>query len=74
MVGAPAATQAAQRHLAGMLGALEPRGPDGFSGIWDPSGRAALGIGLLRVADGPAEAVVHTNEEETLRMVCDGQV
>lgn len=57
-----------------MLGALEPRGPDGFSGIWDPSGRAALGIGLLRVADGPAEAVVHTNEEETLRMVCDGQV
>ena len=57
-----------------MLAALEVRGPDGIAVHHDVLGQVALGFRLLRTSREEPEPRVLSNEDGSLRMVCDGRV
>jgi len=77
IVGKYAASDRSDQDLAAMLAAMEARGPDGveaqFDGAQGPWG-ACLGFRQLKVQPDEPRRTVIANEDETLLLICDGQV
>jgi asparagine synthase (glutamine-hydrolysing) len=64
----------ATTHLEGMSRALLPRGPDAAATWTAPGEGAMLALRFLRSHEGERSPDVLVNEDESLLMVCDGQI
>jgi asparagine synthase (glutamine-hydrolysing) len=74
MIGSYARRPDADRALAAMLDALEPRGPDGVSTWTAPDGAARFGLRWLRTQPGEDSPVIAHTPGGDIAMVCDGHV